>query len=399
MERIYLDYAATTPVLPEVERAMRPYFSGKFGNPNSIHLFGQEGQRAIDAARESIARAIGAPPAGGFRELLFTGSATEANNLVLRGVIAEIKRRGVTMERPRVLVSAIEHESVLETCRALEREGVEVVCLSVDKKGMVNLKELEAALTPQTALVSIMYANNEIGTIQPLGKIGKMIAHFRAARKSVFPLFHTDAVQAFQFLPCDVKELGLDFMTLSAHKIYGPKGIGVLFARNEEQGAHRGIFLSPQITGGSQEFGLRSGTQNVPYIAGFQKAVEIVSASREKETKRILTLRGALWSGIKKNAPGAALNHSLAHSLPHILNVYFPRHDAHEFVIHCDLQGVAISAGSACGTRMLKTSHVLKAIGLKSERANCSVRFSLGRQTTPQEIAAAVKAVRRVLGR
>lgn len=386
MENIYLDYAATTPVDPRVARAMAPYFSARFGNPSSIHSFGQLAQGALDLARESIARAIGAD----FRELLFTGSATEANNLVLRGVITEMRRQGTNIARPRIITSAIEHESVLETCRVLEQYGVEVVHLPVDKRGTVDLKKLYSALTPETALVSVMYANNEIGAIQPLQKMAEIIADFKKEHKnSLFPLFHTDAVQACQFLECNVLDLGLDFMTFSAHKIYGPKGVGALYARRDKNNMQ---FLTAQMTGGSQEFGLRSGTQNVPLIAGFERAISLIRQDREKEARRIAALRQKLWGGIKKLEPKAQLNGFAV--LPNILNIYFPGRDAHEFVIRLDLLGVAISAGSACGTRMLKTSHVLKALGISTERTKSSVRFSLGRPTTEKEITGVLKRMK-----
>lgn len=402
MENIYLDYAATTPVDPRVLRVMQPYFAEKFGNPSSIHSFGQLAQGALDLARESIAQAIGAD----FRELLFTGSATEANNLVLRGVITEMRRQGTHIARPRIITSAIEHESVLETCRALEQYGVEVVYVPVNKRGVVDLKKLRSALTPETALVSVMYANNEIGAIQPLAEISKIIRNFRESRiknqesgwnsklmihdsRFLFPLFHTDAVQALQFLECNVLDLGLDFMTFSAHKIYGPKGVGALYARRDKNSMQ---FLTAQMTGGSQEFGLRSGTQNVPLIVGFERAISLIRQDREKEAIRIAVLRQKLWEGIKKIEPKAQLNGFAV--LPNILNIYFPGRDAHEFVIQLDLLGVAISAGSACGTRMLKTSHVLKALGLSTERAKSSVRFSLGRPTTEKEITEVLKRMK-----
>jgi cysteine desulfurase len=242
-EKIYLDYAAATPVDPRVLRAMQPYFSKKFGNAGSLHSFGQEAIRALDAARETIAHCIGAD----FQEIIFTGSATEANNLILRGVMSRLPK-------PRIIISSIEHESVLGTARSLKNDGADVICLPVDKTGLVDLKKLRASLNKNTILVSIMYANNEIGTVQPIVEVTKIVASFKNLRSSPSvlhpPFFHTDASQAFQFLRCDIRSLGVDFMTLSSHKIYGPKGAGALYVK---QGAN----ISPMLTGGNQEFGVR----------------------------------------------------------------------------------------------------------------------------------------------
>src|SRR3989338_6994102 len=245
MKSIYLDYAASTPIDPRVVAAMSPYFTEIFANPNSLHRFGQEASRAVFVSRQTIARSLGAD----YKEIIFTGSATEANNLALRGSIKRIMnnampagRQELRIKKPRIKTTAIEHESVLETCRDLEKEGVEVIYIPVNKEGIVDLKKLKSALNDRTVLVSVMYANNEIGTIQPIDKISEIIRNFRESRirnqeYSLFPLFHTDAVQAFQYLDCSVENLGVDLMTLSAHKIYGPKGIGALFIRNSKHEA------------------------------------------------------------------------------------------------------------------------------------------------------------------
>lgn len=397
--RLYFDYAASTPVDPRVERAMRPHFLHRFGNPGSLHSFGQEAIAAVDASRETLARLLGAD----FRDIIFTGSATEANNLALRGAVrawrAEQKHVGV---RPRIIVSAIEHESVLETARDLERDGVaEVVYLPVDHAGVVDRSALRDALNERTVVVSIMYANNEIGTIQPLAKIAALIAEFKKTTKAVrYPLFHSDAVQAFQFLDCSANALGVDMMTLSAHKIYGPKGIGVLYAKNVTTTPS---FIKSEITGGGQEFGLRSGTENVPLIVGFAKAAELACAIQEKETKRILALREFILKNIKKIFLTAEVNGSVSiaadngvlATLPNILNIYFPCRAAEDMVVKLDLAGVAVSAGSACRARALGSSYVIEALGYSKERARSSLRFSLGRQTTKAE---AVKLFGRLAG-
>ncbi len=382
LERIYFDYAASTPVDERVLRAMRPYFLEKFGNPGSLHSFGQEAIAAVDESREKIAHAVSAD----FREIIFTGSATEANNLALRSVVRAAK----DVRRPRIIVSAIEHESVLETARDLERDGVEVVYIPVDRRGVVDLGKLKEALNERTVLVSIMYANNEIGTVQPISEIAKIIADFRS-KGSRCPLFHTDAAQAFQFLDCDVNKLSVDLTTLSAQKIYGPKGVGALYVR--QLPAVGGRQLAPLLTGGGQEFGLRSGTENVPLIVGFAKAVELAVDARDGETKRIGELRDSFWQELKKIVPDAELNGDLQNSLPNILNVYFPHYKAEELLTKFDLAGLAASSGSACRSRAMESSYVIEALSYPKERAKRSIRFSLGRPTTKEEVASAIEII------
>ena len=440
MQRIYLDYASTTPVDPVVSKAMSPYFSGKFGNAGSVHSFGQEAIAAVDASREMIAKSIGAK----FSEIVFTGSATEANNLILRGIVSiansvipgltrdpgstdkRIKEDlysgfrlgGLNDKRAeiplRIIISAIEHESVLATAKSLEKEGVEVIVIPVHKNGVVDLKKLEAALNEHTVLVSVMYANNEVGTIQPISEIAKIIQNFRNSSKfnilssklkTALPFFHTDVAQAFQYLNCNVDELGVDFMTLSAHKIYGPKGIGALYInselqmpnaklRNSKFSIQNSAFIISQVTGGGQELGLRSGTENVPYIVGFAKAIEIAAKIRGKESERIAKLRQNLWDGIKKIYPKAEINGTDPLSrLPNNLNIYLPGVDSQFFLTKLDLAGVAASSGSACSARALTPSYVVEALGYSKERAKQSVRFTLGKYTTKAEIDKVIKIV------
>ncbi|MDP2696121.1 MAG: cysteine desulfurase family protein [bacterium] len=379
MSRIYLDYAASTPVDPLVEKAMRPYFGKIFGNAGALHQFGQEAAAAVFEARNGVASAVGAS----YRDIIFTGSATEANNLALRGVV-----KAANIKKPRIIVSNIEHESILETCNDLEQGGVEVVYLSVTKEGIVDVAELKNLLNNRTILVSVMYANNEIGAIQPIAQISKIIRDFRDSNqlepkaKIAYPLFHADAVQGIQYLDCDVKKLGVDLMTLSGHKIYGPKGIGCLYAPF----VGNCYPLSPIITGGGQQNGIHSGTENVPYIVAFAKAVELTEKIREKEFKRVVALREHLWKGIKKIMPSVLLNGSSKHRLPNNLNIYFPKDSAQDLLIKLDLAGVAVSSGSACKAHLATTSYVLKALGLPDRRCSGSLRLSLGRQTTRQEI-------------
>lgn len=417
ISRIYLDYAATTPVDPLVLAAMKPYFSGKFGNPGSVHSFGQEAIAAVDVSREKIVATIGAE----FREVIFTGSATETNNLALRGLVKGLPHMNIHESQgmaagnfqPRIVVSAIEHESILETARELENEGVEVVYVPVDKNGTIDLRALKASLNDRTVLVSVMYANNEIGTIQPIHEIRGMIddfkkEHYNGVTPHHFPLLHIDAVQAFQFLECDVKKLGIDMMTLSAHKIYGPKGIGCLYVRRSP-GVNRRA-CAAIITGGGQEFGMRSGTENVPSIVGFSKAAEHAVMMRDRESKRTAQLRNYFWNKVVKIHPKAEINgiaprasvrvpRSVPRTLPNILNIYFPGHEAQDILTRLDLQGVAASSGSACRSRALDESYVITALGhiASRQRAKASVRFSFGRPTTKKEINAALAALKKSL--
>lgn len=388
--RIYLDYAASTPVDGMVFAAMKPYFSEKFGNPGSLHSFGQEAIAAVDASREAMAKAINAE----FRDIIFTGSATEANNLALRGAVKKYmsaERKTGNNAPPRLIVSAMEHESILETARELEKENIEVVFLPASKNGAVDIRTLGKSLNDSTVLVSVMYANNEIGAIQHIEEISGIVRNFRGS--SLFPLLHTDAAQAFQFLDCDVKKSGVDMMTLSAHKIYGPKGIGALYLSSP---------LAASITGGGQEFGMRSGTENVASIVGFSEAAAIISRSRERENVKIAALRDYFWHGIKDIYPKAELNGQASPSrrmntLPNILNVYFPARAAQDILTRLDLSGIAASSGSACRARALEPSYVIAALGYSKERAKASIRFSLGRPTTRNEIKRTLAVLRRIL--
>jgi cysteine desulfurase len=403
MKKIYFDYASTTPVDSKVINAMKPYYSGVFGNPGSIHRFGQEASAALFKSRNNLAKLIGCD----YREVIFTGSATEANNLAIRGVIKNFNQK--SKEIPRIITSQIEHESILETCRDIEREGLaEVVYLPVSKSGMVDLKKIKASLNKRTVLVSIIYANNEIGSIQPIAEITKIICNFKNSKtqnsknkilglEDPYPLFHTDAVQSFNYLDCDVKELRVDMMSLSSQKIYGPKGVGCLYVKNF--GGFRGNkFISPIITGGWQEEGLRSGTENVSGIVGFSKAAEIAFKLRESENKRLKKLQEYFWKNIKKRFSSggrarAVLNGSKIgiDRLSNNINIYFSKRK--DLIFKLDLAGFAVSGGSACSARLAKPSHVLKAIGCNVEKSSESIRISFGRQITKQEVDKLLKAI------
>ncbi|OGY60418.1 MAG: hypothetical protein A3H06_00010 [Candidatus Colwellbacteria bacterium RIFCSPLOWO2_12_FULL_44_13] len=399
MKKIYLDYAASTPTHKDVLKVMEPYFSTYYGNPGSLHSFGQEALAALDGSREIIAEALGVQ----FGEIIFTGSATEANNLALRGVIAGLPKDFVSHYKPRIITSSIEHESILETCRVLEDLGVEVVYLPVDTSGVIKLSALRSNLNERTVLVSLMYANNHIGSIQPLQKAAEIIAEFRKPQHSLlhnlhYPFFHTDAVQALQFIDCNTTYLGVDLMSLSSQKIYGPKGAGILY-RNKN------IPLSPIITGGSQEKGIRAGTENIPAIVGFAKALQLILKNQEREASRIRELRDFLYKGILKIQPKAQLNGpelsgrkpSPELRLPNNLHIYFPGKKSQDLIIAFDLQGLAVSSGSACSVRTATSSYVVGALGFSEERAAQSIRITLGRPTTRQEISAVLAQMRRVV--
>jgi len=389
MKKIYLDYAATTPLDPGVERAMRPYFTAVFGNPGSLHRFGQEAAQAVYHSRRIIAKAIGAKT----EEIVFTGSATEANNLVLRGLIQKSKIKNQSHHSPlKIITTVIEHESILETARNLEKQAVEVVYLPVNQGGLVNLEKLKAALDERTILVSIQYANSEIGVIQPIKEIAGIIKGFDEKI-----LFHTDAVQAFPFLPCAVNQLGVDSMTLSAHKIYGPKGIGLIYIRMTGPISP----IDPIITGGGQERGFRSGTENVTAIVGFGKAVELIAGRRQSEKRRIKKLRDYLWRQLKRIFPQSEINGEAALAgdgsekrLPNNLNLYLPGKSAQDWCLELDLSGVAVSPGTACSAHTARPSYVIEAMGFAGDRPRSSVRFVLGRPTTKSDIDKTLKIIK-----
>lgn len=364
MPKIYLDYAASTPVDPKVLRAMRPYFKKDFGNSSSIHSFGQKALFGVDGAREAAADFLNCERG----EIVFTGSATEADNLAIFGLL---KSGG------HIVTTVIEHDAVLETCRALEKRGVEVTYLPVDKEGLVSVSEVEKAIKLNTVLVSVMYANNEIGTIQPIQEIGELL---KTRNQKTRIYFHTDAVQAAHYLDCDVKKLGVDLLTISSHKIYGPKGVGLLYVK-------KGTLLTPLIYGGGQEHGMRSGTENVAGIVGLGEALKEIQNPKTKiQNIRIRQFRDKLIKTILKLIPGSGLNGSRVSRLPNNVNISFKGAEGEAIIISLDQKGVACSTGSACSSRSLEPSHVLLALGLNHEEAHGSLRISLGRYTTEQEI-------------
>lgn len=368
MDKIYLDYAASTPVDPEVLEAMRPYFSERYGNPSSVHSFGQEAQIAVDQARAKIAGVLGCLS----QEIIFTASATEANNLAVLGVLRQAARAGKPVH---AVTSVIEHESVLEPFLYAEKElGVAVTRLPVTKDGLVRLEDVERALRPETALVSVMLANNEIGTVQPVAALAALVK-----KHAPSAVVHADAVQAANYLSVSVRDLGLDMMTLSSHKIYGPKGAGILYAR-------KGVAFEPLVFGGGQEYGKRSGTENVPAIVGCAEALLRAQAAREAESRKVHALCDYFIREALNRIPQAVLNGAKEPRLPNNANILIPGASAADLIFALDMEGVAVSAGSACQSKALTQSHVLTAIGLSKAEAKSSLRFSFGKHTQKSDI-------------
>ena len=374
MRQIYLDHASTTPVRPEVVEAMAPYFTEHFGNPSSIYPLGQEASDAVAAARESLASLIGATP----REIFFSSGGTESDNWALKG----FARANATKGR-HIITSAIEHHAVLHTCEALEREGFEVTYLPVDEHGLVSVEDFKAAIRPNTILASIMFANNEIGTIEPIRELA-------AAAHEASVVFHTDAVQAFGHEPIDVNELGIDMLSASSHKIYGPKGVGLLYVR-------RGVKLQNLLDGGQQERGRRGSTENVPGIVGFARAAELAGQEIVPERDRQLALRDHAIRRILEEIPSAKLNGSWESRLANNVNFSFEFIEGEGMLLQLAARGICVSSGSACTSGSLDPSHVLLAIGLPHEIAHGSLRMTLGRDTTLADIDFAVDSLKATL--
>jgi cysteine desulfurase len=364
VQRVYLDHNATTPVLPEVVDRMTAALRDEFGNPSSVHHFGQQAKAAIDEARTSVAALLGADPS----EVLFTSGGTESDNIAIRGAAEAAEPAG----RRHLIASAIEHEAVLNTLKALAKRGSRTTLLAVGQSGITSPEALRDALAGDTALVSVMHANNEIGTIQPIAALARL-ARERGA------LFHTDAVQSAGKIPIDVKAMGVDMLSVSAHKFYGPKGVGALWIR-------RGLRVLPLLTGGRQERSRRAGTENVAGIVGMGVAARIARGKMEEEGARLSLLRDRLEAGILAAVPGTAVNGALEPRVPNTTNISFDRVEAESLLIALDLGGIAVSTGSACSSGTLEPSHVLKAMGFNAHRAQNSIRFSLGAANTQSEI-------------
>ena len=363
MKKYYLDNAATTPTDPRVLQAMLPCFTEVYGNPSSLHAFGQTAKHLVEEARKTVASFIEASP----EEIIFTSGGTEGNNTVVEGIAHARREKG-----NHVITSKIEHHSILEPCHFLEKEGFEITLIPVNEYGLVDPDDVRKAITEKTILISIMHANNEIGTIQPLTEIGKI-----ARENGIY--FHTDAVQTFGHFPISVNELQIDLLSASAHKLYGPKGIGILYVR-------KGTRIEPILRGGDQERRRRASTHNVPGIVGLGKAVELAKEEVVNEIEKLTVLRNMLIDGILTKIEHSRLNGHPSQRLPNNVNISFSYVDGESMLLKLDMEGIACSTGSACTSSTLEPSHVLSAIGLPLELAHGSLRFSLGRQTTEDNI-------------
>lgn len=398
MNKKYLDNSATTPVDKRVWKVMKKYFSESFGNPSSIHSLGVEAKKVVEEARKIIADFLNARS----KEIIFTSGGTEANNLAIFGTVRKLIEEGRKSKEMEIITTEIEHSSVLECLKELEKIGVKTKYLPVSDEGLVSQKDLRKIINKNTVLVSVGYANSEIGVVQPIREIAKEIRHARksyqgeALGKTNFPLFHTDASQAGQYLNMNVLELGVDMMTLDAQKMYGPKGIGALFVKD-------GIQIKPMISGGGQENGMRSGTENVPLIVGFAKAIEIAKKIKEKEIKRVRKLKDEFFELLKKFVPSAIINGPLSNRLPNNINISIPGKSGEFMVLQLDEEGIVCSSASACESD-LGSSRVVQILASKSNatkeeinhRAESSLRFSLGRSTKKENIKKLLKILKKM---
>jgi cysteine desulfurase len=383
MKQIYLDYGATTPVDKKVLKAMLPYFSKKYGNAMSLHSFGREAYGAIEKARKQTADFFGAES----EEIIFTSGATESNNLVIKGVLKAYWSNKKHEGKPHIITTSFEHHCVLDACKSSEKENLtEVTFIKPDKDGLISVESVKKAIKKNTILISVMYVNNEIGTVQPIAKIGKMI---KSTNNKI--LFHTDATQAINYFNCNVKKLNVDLLSMSAHKIYGPKGIGALYIK-------KGAPVTRVQDGGDQESKKRAGTHNVPGIIGLAQAlIETRTQNSKIKNKEILFLRNYLIENILKEIPDTKLNGSIKFRSPNNANFTFKNIEGESLVLMLDKEGIAASTGSACSTGSLQPSHVLLSIGLIPEEAHGSLRLTLGKHTTKKDKEATVKIIKKVI--
>ena len=387
---IYFDHSATTRLDKKVLKAMRPYLEEDFGNASSIHSFGQKAMMGVDCARNQVADFLGCE----IEEVYFTSGATESNNLALVGLLRALKSKGI--ESPHIITTKIEHDAIIEPARLLEEEGCEVTFLDVDKKGVVNPEDIKNAIKENTVLVSVMYVNSEVGSVQPICEIGKIIKKINDSRLRSWQntgegkrpetiYFHTDATQAINFFDCNIPKLQVDMLSMSAHKIYGPKGVGALFIKN-------GVKIKSIQIGGHQEKNIRSGTLNVPGIVGLGEAISLISKKkREDSNEKIGALRDALVRGVLKEIDDVVLNTNRENSTPAHAHFSFVGAEGESVLMSLDMEGIAVSTGSACASGSLKSSHVLLAMGMMKEMTNYSVRFTLGKDNTEKDIEKLLK--------
>lgn len=372
IREVYFDHAATTATDKAVVKAMLPYFTDIFGNPSSLYKIGREAQSAISLARKTVAEIIHALP----ENIIFTGSGTESDNLAIFGIVQAHKNIG-----KHIISISIEHHAVLHPLEELEKQGFKITYVKVDKEGRVSAKDIIKAIRPDTILISVMYANNEIGTIEPIAEIGRELLKYRKEKNTIYPYFHSDACQAAGYLDLDVEKLHVDLMTINGGKIYGPKGVGMLYVR-------RGVKIKPMIFGGAQEKKLRAGTENVPGIVGLAKALDLAQRSRQKESERVQKLSAYLWQEVSKKIDKVRLNGPEIGEkrLPNNVNITFENIEGEAMLLYLDEYGIMCSTGSACTSDALEPSHVLLAIGLPYEFAHGSLRFSLGKENTKEDI-------------
>ncbi len=369
MEQLYFDHAATTPIREEVLESMLPFLKGTFGNPSSVYSYGRQARTALEGAREQVAALLSASP----REIIFTGGGTEGDNFALKGVAYSLLHKG-----NHIITTSIEHHAVLDSAHFLEKNGFRVTYLGVDEEGLISLQELEEAITDKTILVSVMHGNNEVGTLQSIEAIGEIL-------RARGVLFHTDAVQTIGTLPMDLSKLPVDLLTLSAHKFYGPKGVGALYVRRKTP-------LEPLLHGGGQEYKRRAGTENLAGIVGLAKALELAEQERDVVVPRIMGLRDRLLQGLKA-IPHMRVNGSITHRLPNNVNVCFRYIEGESLLLNLDMYGIAASSGSACTSGSLEPSHVLLAMGLSHEIAHGSLRLTVGKDTTEEEVDRVLEVV------
>jgi len=384
-QKIYLDYAATTPVDAQVLEKMLSYFSVEFGNASSLHSFGRIVADAVTVARENLAHFFKCTK----EEIIFTSGATESNNLAIKGAL---RAHGKNKKIPHIITTVFEHSCVLKTCQKLEKEGrAEVTYLPVYADGIIKVSDLEKALKENTLLVSVMYVNNEIGTVQPIAQIGKLLAKVNLGREEKI-IFHTDATQAVAYFDTNVKKLGVDLLSMSAHKIYGPKGVGMLFVK-------KGTKIKQIQDGGAQEFALRAGTLNSTGIIGLGKAIEVLDKNKAKDAEKIKALRDYLISEILKKIPDIRLNGSRKKRSPNNANFSFSRVEGESLLLYLDSEGIAVSTGSACSSGSLSPSHVLLALGMKPEEAHGSLRITLGKYTTKKELTIFISKLEKIISK
>ena len=378
--RVYLDNSATTPIDKQVVEAMLPFLTEKFGNASSIHFFGQEARAAVDRARHQVAELINARP----NEIVFTSGGTESNNLAIRGLVEANNKYG-----KHIITSEIEHSAVKEVCAELEKSGYEISYLPVYEDGIVRIEDVKNAVREDTILITIMTANNEIGTIQPVEEIGKFVRELKENGKKIW--FHTDAVQAVGKITVDVEEMGCDLLSISAHKIYAPKGVGALYVR-------RGVRLHKQNIGGHQERERRGGTENVPYIAAFGKACELAKNNLSENAEKLRNIRDKFEQGVTERIDDIIFNGGRENRLPNISNISFRAIEGEGLLINLDMQGIAVSTGSACSSGSLEPSPVIRALGRNDELARGAIRFSFGKENTLEDVEYALEILPKAVG-